>query len=221
MMYDTHKRYGQVAGIVALPVAVNYGVVDFGGVTSGSMVDMMSSGMVMAVITLIVAFFGVKFGAEFPDIDSYNSKAAKHHRILREVFKAAGVKHRGRFTHDFVVQTAMWAAIYYGVTLLGDVAVGSALFVTIVAMMKVYVFFTFVGVMSHLVADAMTVDGVWFGLVIKVRFMPVFIKHVNILGWKPFKKWFTAGSAWNDMNYRFMTLMIPVAAVFVGFNLFV
>lgn len=223
MLYDTHKRYGQVAGILAVPVAVESGLVNYTDVVASQFVGMDASIMkyVVIAVMLLIAYRSVLFGAEFPDIDSPGSKAAQRNRLLSYVFKAFGVKHRGKFSHDFVVQTVMWASMYYGLVYAGSNMVESALVLVGIELLKVFVVFTWVGVMSHLIADAMTVDGVWFAGVIKVRFMPVFVRKINVLGWKPFKNWFTTASTWNDMNYKFMTVMIPVSVIVVGYSFFV
>ena len=222
MLYDTHKRYGQVAGILALPVVVESGLVDYKKSVVDQFVgfDATIVGYVVMALMLFIAYKAVLFGAEFPDIDSPGSKAAQRNKMLSHVFKAFGVKHRGKFSHDILVQTVLWTSMYFGLVYAGSNLVESTLTLVGIELLKVFVVFTWVGVMSHLIADAMTVDGVWFALVFKVRFMPVFIRKINVLGWKPFKNWFTTASSWNDMNYKFMTVMIPVSTLVVGFVYF-
>lgn len=223
MLYDTHKRYGQVAGILAVPVVVESGLVNYKDVLVDNFVgfDATIVSYVVMALMLVIAYKASLFGAEFPDIDSPGSKAAQRNRILSHVFKAFGVKHRGKFSHDFVVQTAFWGLILVGVIYAGENLIESSLLLVGVELVKVFVLFTWVGVMSHLIADAMTADGVWFACVVKIRFMPVFVRKINVFGWKPFKSWFTTASSWNDMNYKFMTVMIPLAVLFVGWEMFI
>lgn len=213
MLYDTHKRYGQVAGLVALPVVAGSGMVDFsfdGFVANDSVI------LTVAALALfvLVALQSSMFGAEFPDIDSKGSIPAQNHRLLALIFRACGVKHRGKFSHDFLTQTVLWGVAFVGLLVVEELYVVNETELFVFAMLKTFVVFTWVGVMSHLIADAMTVDGVWFAGRIKVRFMPVAIRKVEVFGFKPFKTWFATASIWNEMNYKFMTVMIPVAGIF-------
>lgn len=220
MLYDTHKRYGQVAGLMMLPVAANLGVTEVNG-DNGYYFS--GDSMLMNILTMgmyiFVALKASMFGAEFPDIDSPESKPASKHKILAFLFKMFGVKHRGKFSHDFLTQTLLWGFVYMAVAFVGKGLFQNELGGFIVSLAKVYVFFTYVGVLSHLVADAMTTEGVWFAWKFKVKFMPVWIRKISIFGWRPFKTWFTTASVWNDMNYRFMTVMIPFASLYAFFNL--
>lgn len=223
MLYDTHKRYGQVAGILAVPVVVESGLVNYKDVLVDNFVgfDATIVSYVVMALMLVIAYKASLFGAEFPDLDSPTSTPSKKHRILPMVFKMFGVKHRGKFSHDFVVQTIFWAMMYIGLVYVGSNFVESSLTMFGVELVKVFVVFTWVGVMSHLIADAMTKDGVWFAGLFKIRFMPVFICKIGLGNWKPFKHAFTTASAWNDMNYKFMTVMIPLAVLFVGWEMFI
>lgn len=204
MLYNTHKKYGQVFGFVAMPLLVaNELTVD----TTSVM------GMVAYVAT---AYTGAKFGAEFPDIDSATSKPAKKHPIIRKAFKSFGVKHRGKFSHDLVVQAIFWSIL---ISLINAPQFEMGMMTFVQSLVSTYAMFAAVGVFSHLVADAMTVDGITIGFV-PFKFMPTFIRKVNILGFKPFKKAFTTASAWNDMHYRFLSVVFPLIACVVLFQLF-
>lgn len=213
MLYDTHKRYGQVAGITMLPVAASLGVLELDlGMVSG--VESSAMNIIALLFYGVIALFASMFGAEFPDLDSPGSKPAQKHKILAFLFKSFGVKHRGKFSHDFISQTILWGAIYAGLMFIEVSFVTTSVELFVLSIVKVYIFFTYVGVLSHLIADAMTVDGVWLFWIFKVRFMPIFIRKFNLFGWKPFKTWFTTGSAWNDINYKFMTCLIPLVLIF-------
>lgn len=218
MLYETHKRYGQVAGLVMLPVAVSTGIVDLD-------MNFGFEGFVSEVlVVLFYAFIALKasmFGAEFPDLDSPGSTPSRKHKILSSMFKISGVKHRGKFSHDFVSQTILWGIIYGLVSYVGSTYAVNEIGLFILSAVKVYVFFTFIGVLSHLIADAMTVDGVWFLWMFKVRFMPVFIRKFGVGSWKPFKTWFTTGSEWNHINYVGMSIILPVAGLFAVYQLFI
>jgi membrane-bound metal-dependent hydrolase YbcI (DUF457 family) len=218
MLYDTHKRYGQVAGIAMMPVAASLGVLELDlGMVNGVESSLMNIGALL--FYGVVALMASMFGAEFPDLDSPGSKPAQKHKILAFLFRTLGVKHRGKFSHDFVSQTILWGLIYTGLLFVEVSLATTSVELFVLSLAKVYVFFTFVGVLSHLFADAMTVDGVWFLWVFKIRFMPVFIRKVGIGSFRPFKTWFTTGSAWNDINYKFMTLLIPFVAIFTVIKL--
>lgn len=216
MLYDTHKRYGQVAGIVMLPVAVGAGVMEVGSV---ELSESFGGGSFVNILTMLayvfIALKGSVFGAGFPDLDSPGSKPAQNYKLLAKLFRLFGVKHRGKFSHDILTQSVLWGIVYGTVIFVGDVYVVGEVEMFILSVVKVYVFFAYVGVLSHLIADAMTVEGVWFAGKIKVRFMPVFIRKVGVGSWKPFKSWFTTSSVWNDINYKVMTFMVPVSAVVV------
>lgn len=210
MLYNTHKKYGQVATALALPIGLSLGVVDVEiveGFGAGTAMDK----LIMLVLSVMVAFKGGLFGAEFPDLDSSTSIPSKRHKILRYFFRKAGIRHRGKFSHDFIVQGLLWGAIYFGLTL---VEVEGMFMMLVMNLVGVFIFFTFVGVYSHLIADAMTVDGVWFGGMFKIRFMPVFIRKFGIGKFKPFKNWFTTESEWDLVNRIVMTAIFPVVFIF-------
>lgn len=214
MLYNTHKRYGQVAGLVSLPLANEIGLLNTSVFGNGLMAD------TLGLIGLCaVGLYGATFGAEFPDLDSPTSKPAQKHKILSGVFRACGVKHRGKFSHDILVQTGFWAMIFFLITWLNANVVFAGSEIGFV-LAQVFVGFTYVGVLSHLLGDALTVDGVWFAGFIKVRLMPIFVRKIGFGNWKPFKTFFTTGSAWNDINYKVMTFMLPIAFLFTVVKLF-
>ena len=203
MLYNTHKKYGQLFGLGGLAVAGVTGTFD-------------EVGLLGTLVGVGVAMAGSKFGAEFPDIDSKQSKPAQKHKIHRSIFETFGVKHRGRFSHYVVVQTLFWSLILFVANMLmGMVEVPE--FVSFYV--GLYILFTWVGVMSHLFADALTVEGIYFGLVIKVTLMPVFIKKFGFGKWRPLKKAFTAGSSWNDMHYKMLSVVNPLVLVLVLINM--
>ena len=203
MLYNTHKKYGQLFGLGALGIAGSVGTFD-------------ELGVIGTLGAVVVAMTASKFGAEFPDIDSKQSKPAQKHKILRSIFEAFGVKHRGRFSHDVVVQTLFWSLILFIANMLMNMVVVPELVSFYVGL---YIVFSWVGVMSHLFADALTVEGIYFGLVIKVTLMPVFIKKFGFGKWRPLKKAFTAGSSWNDMHFKLLSVVNPLVLVLVLINM--
>lgn len=204
MLYDTHKRYGQAFGLATMPLMNEVGVLN-------------SDGLGMGVVGLVglcgVAFYGSMFGAKFPDFDSPTSRAASEHKIISGLFRAFGVKHRGKFSHDLLVQTILWVLLYVLVGTLDShfSFVGSEQLFTV---LSVFVAFSYVGVVSHLFADSITVEGVWFAGIIKIRLMPVWIRHFGLGKFKPFRKAFTTASEWNNVNYKVMSFLVPILVVY-------
>lgn len=209
MLYETHKRFGQVAGVASMPIALSTGFAD---------IDSLGGGLLGLGVFATTAYFASLFGAEFPDIDSATSKPSQKHPVLRMIFDTLHIQHRGKFSHDFIVQTILWSVIYMIIGSLSDnfpTAIGHF----VISLSQVYVLFTLIGVYSHLIADALTAEGVWFGGIFKVHLMPVFIRKFGIGSWKPFKELFTTASSWNTVNYAIMTALLPVVSLITFISL--
>ena len=69
---------------------------------------------------------GALFGSEFPDCDSYGGKMAngevkkgsipsQKHPLISKIFRTFGVKHRGKFSHDYAS-----LALFFGIIWLGQ-----------------------------------------------------------------------------------------------------
>src|SRR5699024_3885995 len=56
---------------------------------------------------------GALFGAEFPDIDSPTSIPRQKHKVIGRIFDIFGVKHRGKYSHDFLSIGLTFAGIYF------------------------------------------------------------------------------------------------------------
>lgn len=111
MLYKTHQRYGQLSGLIGIPVAVSVGMIP--AVSAG----LRFQDATLIGLTLVTAMLGATFGAEFPDCDSYGgmitkgdkagtkskgSIPAQKHPIISKTFRFFKVKHRGKFSHDFI-----------------------------------------------------------------------------------------------------------------------
>src|SRR5690625_1087091 len=126
MLYPTHKRFGILWGLLAFPIGIFIGTVPV------MSLDMTANDIFMIIICCYIGMRGALFGAEFPDIDSHTSIPRKKHPILGKVFDAAGVKHRGKYSHDFFSIGATFVIIYFLAAVIGDqfiqsVATGNSL----------------------------------------------------------------------------------------------
>lgn len=230
MLYPTHKKYGQVYGLLAIPLAVSFGLIP--EVNLGDSSSQIVGDAILAMIYMWVAYSAALFGAEFPDIDSPGSIPAQRHPILKMMFKYGGVKHRGKFSHDFTSLGLLFGGMYFladGV--IGGVmktflenGVGNSELAPVVAMMgpgglilslmKVYILFTLVGAYSHLIADASTKQGVWILWKFPIHIVPVFLTKIEIGGNRPFAKIFNTGTAWEMFNRKLMTYVgLPLGLV--------
>lgn len=234
MLYPTHKRYGQVFGLASIPLAVHMGMIP--SVNLQDDVGKVIGDFIVVMMYVMVAYRGALFGAEFPDIDSPGSIPARKHFIIQKWFRLFGVKHRGKFSHDFVSLGLLFLGIYFGLEYgmgalmqwLLDRGLGNSELTPLVALltseglllelMKVYVLFILVGAYSHLIADASTKEGVWFLWKIRIHIVPVFITRWRIGGWQPFKNAFRTGSSWEDFNWKLMTGLLPLVLLWSIYN---
>lgn len=106
MLYPTHKKYGILWGLLGIPIGVLIGLIP---VISS---EMRGGDLFIMVMTVYMALSGALFGARFPDIDSPSSIPARRHPIIQKIFVATGVKHRGKFSHDFASIGIFFLVIY-------------------------------------------------------------------------------------------------------------
>ena len=102
MLYPTHKRYGILWGLLMIPVTVSIGFIP----TIST--EMRSGDLLLILLTIYMGMRGALFGARYPDIDSASSIPAKRHPIIRKIFIKCGVKHRGKYSHDY-----FWIAVTF------------------------------------------------------------------------------------------------------------
>lgn len=108
MLYKTHQKYGKLSGLVAIPVGVAVGVIPT--ISLG----MRFSDAVTVGMILIVAMLSASFGSEFPDCDSPGSIPARKHPFIASTMRMFGIKHRGKFTHDYFSLALFFGAIFAG-----------------------------------------------------------------------------------------------------------
>lgn len=136
MLYPTHKKYGILWGLLMIPVTVAIGLIPV--ITVGMRVGDIN----LIILTVYMGMRGALFGAEFPDIDSPGSIPARRHPYLRKIFAFFKVKHRGKFSHDYVSIGVLFLLAYIlvdkgGVRLMNVIADGgqwvhSAVYVSVV-----------------------------------------------------------------------------------------
>ena len=119
MLYKTHQKYGRLSGLIGIPLAVTTGLLPV--ITLG----MRFSDAILTISLVTVAMLSASFGAEFPDCDSYGGKLkdgsgykkgsipSQKHPFISGMFKVFGVKHRGKFSHDYAS-----LAVFFGLVLL-------------------------------------------------------------------------------------------------------
>lgn len=114
MLYPTHKRYGILWGVLTIPIGVAIGLIP---VISS---ELRTGDLFIMTMTVIMGLIGALFGSRFPDIDSPGSIPARRHPIIQKLFKRFGVKHRGKFSHDFASIGAFFGIIYLLVSRVGE-----------------------------------------------------------------------------------------------------
>lgn len=239
MLYPTHKKYGQMFGLVGIGVGAQLGLMPSVEIGDGGLAGVMGDTIVVLLYAMVAYRAGL-FGAEFPDIDSHGSIPAQRHPVLQKIFQYTGVKHRGKFSHDFGSLLLFFGMIYLFVDMfLGNMmtgylnsGVGNSELMPLVYLMsgegillslvKVYVVFTLIGAYSHLIADASTKQGVWILWRIPVHIVPVFITRIEIGGNRPFAKIFNTGTGWEMFNRKALTyVFVPISVVFCIMSLFI
>lgn len=118
MLYPTHKKYGILWGLLMIPVAVIIGLIP--SISS----SMRSFDLVLILLTLYMGMSGALFGSRFPDIDSASSIPARKHPFIRKIFIKTGVKHRGKYSHDFVTIAITFGLVYMLVSFGGKRLIG-------------------------------------------------------------------------------------------------
>lgn len=129
MLYPTHKKYGILWGLLMIPVAVLIGLIPI--VT----MDMRNGDLLLIMLACYMGMRGALFGARFPDIDSPGSIPARRHPHIRKVFAFFNIKHRGKFSHDYISIGVVFILLYQvvsvsGVRLLEVVSEGNGFIIT-------------------------------------------------------------------------------------------
>lgn len=117
MLYKTHQRYGLLSGLLVIPACITLGSIPI--ITFGMRIT--DAILVMFIVTFSI--IGALFGSEFPDCDSYGGKMAngeykkgsvpsQKHPLISTIFRTFGVKHRGKFSHDYASLTFFFSIIY-------------------------------------------------------------------------------------------------------------
>lgn len=162
MLYPTHKRMGILWGLLAFPLGVFLGLVP---VIS---VKMTGTELFMVIMCSYLGMQGALFGARFPDIDSHTSRPRKMHPVIGKIFDAFGVKHRGKYSHDFFSIGLTFGIIYFLIAIIGDRFVqsvaGGSTFLGVVAYLS---FVIFIWVMAMSSVDVL----LWFANLTKNRRM--------------------------------------------------
>lgn len=114
MLYPTHKSYGVLWGLLMIPLSVLIGLIPV--IT----VDMRNGDILFLMIACYMGMRGALFGARFPDIDSPGSIPARRHPYIRRVFAFFKIKHRGKFSHDFVTIGVLFYLLYKLVGIMGE-----------------------------------------------------------------------------------------------------
>lgn len=144
MLYPTHKRMGILWGLLAFPLGVFLGVVPVISVT------MTGTELFMVIMSSYLGIRGALFGARFPDIDSPSSRPRKMHPVIGRIFDAFGVKHRGKYSHDFFSIGLTFGVMYFFTAIVGDkfvqlVASGNEVY-SIIAYVSFVVFIWIIGI---------------------------------------------------------------------------
>lgn len=118
MLYKTHQRYGLFSGIIGIPLLVSLGMIPI--ITK----DMRFTDAVMVMFMVVYAILYALFGSEFPDCDSYGGKMengemkkgsipSQKHPLISKIFRLCGVKHRGKFSHDYASILGFFSLLYF------------------------------------------------------------------------------------------------------------
>lgn len=65
MLYPTHKKYGQVYGFLAIPLAAGLGLIPVVNLSDST--GKILGDIIVVFLYMLVAYRGSLFGAEFPD----------------------------------------------------------------------------------------------------------------------------------------------------------
>lgn len=163
MMYKTHIKIGQSSYILAIPALASIGVMP-----NLDPENLAVSALALGV-TAVVGFHGASFGSGYPDIDHPTSIPARKSPILAKIFQKFGVKHRGRYSHSVDMITLTFLLLMIGANFLmqglsgilpetiGAYLIGTGILAMIV---RTWVVATYIGALSHLIADSLTKQGV-------------------------------------------------------------
>lgn len=106
MLYKTHQRYGLLSGLLGIPLFVSIGLIPI--ITK----SMRFSDTILVLLIILYSNIFSLFGSEYPDCDSYGGKMAngemkkgsipsQKHPLISKIFRLCGVKHRGKYSHDY------------------------------------------------------------------------------------------------------------------------
>lgn len=121
MLYNTHQRFGLLSSLMGIPFFIYLGIIP---VLS---LSLRFSDFILVSLLLLVSLLSASFGAEFPDCDSYGgiikegsrkgevkkgSIPSQKHPFISKIFKFFNVKHRGKFSHDYVSLFFFFGSIF-------------------------------------------------------------------------------------------------------------
>lgn len=152
MLYRTHQRYGLLSGLLGIPLLVTVGLIPI--IT----MSMRFSDALLVILMLSFSMFGALFGSEFPDCDSYGGKMSngeikkgsipsQKHPMISSIFRTLGVKHRGKFSHDYASLALffgiIWLAQRFGLEFLQNrlstnFSTGLAILFQLIALILIY-----------------------------------------------------------------------------------
>lgn len=121
MLYPTHQKYGILFGIIMIPITI------FLGFIPSLSSDLRAIDIVTILCACYMGMSGALFGARFPDVDSASSIPARRHPLIRKIFVMFNIKHRGRYSHDYMTIGLTFIILYLivsfgGTRLLGILA---------------------------------------------------------------------------------------------------
>lgn len=126
MLYPTHQKYGILFGILMIPLSI------FLGFIPTLTFDMRAMDIIIILCACYMGMSGALFGARFPDIDSASSIPARRHPLIRKIFIMFNIKHRGKYSHDYMTIGLTFILLYLimafgGVKLLNILAAGNTI----------------------------------------------------------------------------------------------
>lgn len=184
MLYKTHK----VGGSVAMLLGFNYLQ------ANGLLVEGINP-----LLQLAVMYPYASWGSTAPDLDHHDTSIKEQtpvNLMINKVLKLFGVNHRG-ITHS-VIHVLLPSLVLLGFAdiILTKLAVGISFELVFLRLM---VFGALLGVISHLVLDAMTVSGI----PINPR-----VKKSGRLRLVPKRSFFKVGETWESIVMRVLYLLL-------------
>lgn len=150
MTFKTHRKIGEIAGILVPPVLIMTGII---------------SSPVVALASLPVAWFASRRGSAIPDADQKTSAAGKSSveaYLLRFVWGLFGVGHRSVTSHCVTLYILVWAMIMAALNIVAFPMMYALPFGEyLVFFTSLFILSYFVGILSHLASDALTKGGIY------------------------------------------------------------